>query len=288
MRDKSHDYDDASSSTILTTRFGHESTRLIHSVERNLYIAVGLIGSIAILSLMNILGVLEYFRSSGVDRIVDVTLLVVLIAVLIPLVILLLRSRNVLENWNEMFERNTIATGMKLAMKSRSKEDAMQALAQSVDQVSEPLEEYITSRKSDLKEFFDVSIGEGKTRTTYDILIDSNHVPNGGGDNKSEGDSLRKVLEDYGAVIIKIVDGYVNRDHVESFVDSLSKYVSVSKKQVGLGMIIGEEISPEAKEFAHNFVSKRRLGLSINLLLLIDKPSYLSTPQQQPTFNSTG
>jgi hypothetical protein len=151
------------------------------------------------------------------------------------------------------------------------------------------LEEYITSRKSDLKEFLDVSIGEGKTRATYDILIDSNHVLNGGGgDDKSKGRSLRKVLEDYGAVIIKIVDDNVSRNHVESFVDSLSKYVSMSKEQVGLGMIIGEEISPEAREFANNFISKRRLGLSINLLLLIDKPSYPSTPQQQPTFSPTG
>jgi hypothetical protein len=290
MREKSSDYDDSSSSMILTTRFGHESTRLIHSVERNLYIVVGLIVSIAVLSVMNILGVLEYFRSSGVDRIVDVTLLGVLIAVLIPLVILLLRSRTVLENWTEMFERNAITTGMTLAMKRRSKEEAIQALAQSVDEVSEPLEEYITSGKSDLKEFLDVSVGEGKTRATYDILVDSNHVLNGGGgDDNSKGRSLRKVLEDYGAVIIKIVDDHVGRNHVESFVDSLSKYVSMSKKQVGLGMIIGEEISPEAKEFANNFISKRRLGVSIiNLLLLIDKPSSPSTPQQQPTFNSTG
>lgn len=289
MKDKSTNYYDFSSSTILTARFGHESAKLIHSVEKNLYIVVGLIVSIAVLSGMNILGVLEYFRSSGVDRIVDVTLLGVLIAVLIPLVILLLRSRIVLENWTEMFERNAITTGMTLAMKSRSKEEAIQALAQSVDEVSEPLEEYITSRKSDLKEFLDVSVGEGKTRATYDILIDSDHVLNGGGgDDNSKGRSLRKVLEDYGAVIIKIVDDYVGRNHVESFVDSLSKYVLMSKKQVGLGMIIGEEISPEAKEFANNFISKRRLGLPINLLLLIDKPSYPSTPQQQPTFNSTG
>jgi hypothetical protein len=289
MKDKSTNYYDFSSSTILTARFGHESAKLIHSVEKNLYIVVGLIVSIAVLSVMNILGVLEYFRSSGVDRIVDVTLLGVLIAVLIPLVILLLRSRIVLENWTEMFERNAITTGMTLAMKSRSKEEAIQALAQSVDEISEPLEEYITSRKSDLKEFLDVSVGEGKTRATYDILIDSDHVLNGGGgDDKSKGRTLRKVSEDYGAVIIKIVDGYVSRNHVESFADSLSNYVSMSKKQVGLGMIIGEEISSEAKEFANNFISKRRLGLSINLLLLIDKPSYPSTPQQQPTFNSTG
>ena len=78
MRDKPSDYD-LSSSTILTARFGHESTRLIHSVEKNLYTVIGLIASIAVLSIMNIFGVLDYFSSFRADRVVDVTLLVVLI-----------------------------------------------------------------------------------------------------------------------------------------------------------------------------------------------------------------
>lgn len=288
MRDTSNNYDDTSSSTILTTRFGHESTRLIHSVEKNLYIVIGLIGSIAVLSLMNILGVLEYFSPGGIDRIIDVTLLVVLIAVLIPLVVLLLKSRNVLERWTEMFDRNTIATAMRIAMNRIDKVEAIHALSQSVGEISEPLEEYMMLSKSDLREFFDVSVGEGKSRTTYDILIDSSHVVNGGDDERSKSNSLRSVLEDYGAIIVKIVDGNVDRNGVDSFIDSLTKYVSMSKKQIGLGMIIGEEISPEAKELANNFISKRRGGLSVNLLLLIDKPSYPSTSAQQPTLNPTG
>jgi hypothetical protein len=275
MRDsKSSDYD-LSSSTILTTRFGNESARLIHSTGRNLYIVIGLIASIAVLSIMNILGVLDYFSSSGVDRVVDVILLLVLIAVLVPLVLLLLRSRKVLDRWTDMFERNTIVTGMKIAMTRRGKEEAILALAQSVDEISEPLEGYIMSKKSDLTEFFDVSIGDGKTSTTYDILIDSSHVLNG--DDKNKGNSLRKVLEDYGAVIIKIVDGYVDRSHVESFVDSLAKYASVSKNQIGLGILISEDFSAEAKESASKFVSERR-RLSINHLLLIDKPSAPPAP----------
>lgn len=119
----------------------------------------------------------------------------------------------------------------------------------------------------------DVSIGESKTSTTYDILIDSSHVLNG--DNKVNGNSLRKVLEDYGAVIIKIVNGSVDRSQVESFVDSLAKYTSVSKNQIGLATIIGEEISAEAKESVSKFISeKKRKQKPANQLLLIDKPSY--------------
>ncbi len=284
MRDsRSSDYD-LSSSTILTTRFGQESARLIHSVGKNLYVVIGLIASIAVLSIMNIFGVLDYFSSNRLDRVVDVTLLLVLIGVLVPLVLLLLRSRKVLDRWTEMFERNTIATAMRISMTSRGKKEAILALAQSVDEISEPLEEYIMSKKSNLTEFLDVSIGIGKTSTTYDILIDSSHVLNG--DDKNKGNSLKILLEDYGAVIIKIVDGYVDRRHVELFVDSLAKYASVSKNQVGLGIIVGEDISPEAKESVSKFISERR-RLPINHLLLIDKPSSSSARPLHSTDQSS-
>ena len=113
---------------------------------------------------MNILGVLDYFSSSGIDRVVDTILLIALIVVLIPLVLLLLRSRKVLDRWTDMFERNTIATAMRISMTSRGKEEAILALVQSVDEISEPLEEYIMSKKSDLTEFLDVSVGISNTR----------------------------------------------------------------------------------------------------------------------------
>jgi hypothetical protein len=268
----------------MTFRFGYESIRLIHLAQKNLYIIFGLIGAIVVLSILNIFGALDYLPISGekADKIVDIILLLVLIVVLVPLTLLLLRSRNVLDRWTEMFERNSIATGMTIAMNKRSREEAIQALVQSVDEIGEALEEYITSTKSDLKEFFDVSIDES-ARTRYDILIDSNHVVNGNdvdanksNSSKNKSIQLKKVLEDYGAVIMKIVDGHVDKNIVESFVDSLTRYAFVSKKRVGLGIIIGEESSPEAKEAANNFISKRGYGLSNKLLLIIDKPSYTS------------
>jgi len=282
MNDKYIDHN-LSSSTILTSRFGYESTKLIHLAQKNLYIIIGLIGALVALSILNIFGALNYFSTSSeqVDKIVDIILLLVLIAVLVPLTLLLLRSRNVLDRWTDMFERNTIATGMAIAMNKRSKEEAIRALVQSVHEIGEPLEEYIASRKSDLREFCDVSIGEGNERITYNILIDSSHLLTDGNVNKSKISDLRNVLEDYGAVIMKIVDGYVERSHVESFVDSLTRYVSISKKRVGLGIIIGEEFSPEAKESANKFISQRRKVVSNKPLLLIDKPSNTSMSQQQ-------
>jgi hypothetical protein len=67
---------------------------------------------------------------------------------------------------------------------------------------------------------------------------------------------------------MKIVDGHVGKNIAESFVGPLTRYASASKKRVGLGIIIGEESSPETKEAANNFISSG-YGLSDKLLLLI-------------------
>lgn len=260
MKDKSNDYN-LSSSTILTARFGHESVKLVHLVERNLYIVIGLIAAIAILSLMNILGVLEYFSAGNADRTVDILLLVILIAVLVPLIALLLRSRKVLDRWADMFERNTIATAMSIAMTNRGKEEAVRALTQAVEQVGEPLEEYIISKKSDLKEFLNVPIDKS---LMFDVLMDPNHLSSNGGNN------FREILEDYGAIIIKVIDSTVDSKSVESFIYSLEKYISITKNQIGLALIIGEGISRDAKEYAGRF--SRLKGTRIKHLLLIEKP----------------
>ena len=90
-----------------------------------------------------------------------------------------------------MFERNTIVTTMNIAMKNRSKEEAILALAQSVRQISEPLQEYIESKRSgDTSEFLNVSIG---SNLVFDVLIDANHVKDDGSSDKISS-NLKRVL----------------------------------------------------------------------------------------------
>jgi hypothetical protein len=54
-------------SVVLISRFGYASAKLIHSVERNLYVVLGVIVSIAIISILNLLGILNYLYSENVD-----------------------------------------------------------------------------------------------------------------------------------------------------------------------------------------------------------------------------
>ncbi len=281
--DKFSDYD-LSSSTILTTRFGYESTRLIHLAQKNLYVVIGLIAALVVLSILNILGALDYFSTSSeqVDKIVDLTLLVVLIAVLMPLVLLLLRSRNVLDRWTDMFERNTIIATMSITMAARTKEEAILGLSQSIQEISKPLQEYIDSRKTSLNEFLDVSIHNvsihNNNNLIFDVLWDSDHVLNDG--SSSASNNLKNVLKEYGAIIIKIVDGDIDRNLVRSFTNSLLKYNSVTKHPIGMGLVIGDSLTDDAREYASKISFHRKRG--IGQIILIAKPSSSSAESPPP------
>ncbi len=87
-----NDNNDYSESTVLTAKFGFEATRLIHLIQKNLYVVVGLILFIAAISLINIFGVMDYFLSENADKAIDTILLVMLVGVLAPLLLLLTKS----------------------------------------------------------------------------------------------------------------------------------------------------------------------------------------------------
>ena len=249
------------SSTILTSRFGYASAKLIHSVEKNLYVVLAVILSIATLSILNTLGILNYLHPENVDYFVDLTLSIVLIVVVIPLVFLIVKSRRVLDNWNDMFEKNTITTSMNITMKERTELEALKALAFSVGEISEPLQAYLESKKSDLSEFFNVNTD---AHLKFNILLDANHVLDNG---STISNDLKRTLQDFGPVVVRIIDGAIDKKTVQSFVNSLSTYASMTKTNIGLGLIIGEEIQRDAQGSANNasYLKRRKIN---NLLLL--------------------
>ena len=249
------------SSTILTSRFGYASAKLIHSVEKNLYVVLAVILSIATLSILNTLGILNYLHPENVDYFVDLILSIVLIVVVIPLVFLIVKSRRVLDNWNDMFEKNTITTSMNISMKERTELEALKALAFSVREISEPLQAYLESKKSDLSEFFNVNTD---AHLKFNILLNANHVLDNG---STISNDLKRTLQDFGPVVVRIIDGAIDKNTVELFVSSLSTYASMTKTHIGLGLIIGEEIQRDAQWSANNasYLKRRKIN---NLLLL--------------------
>jgi hypothetical protein len=250
---------------------------------------MAIIVAMAVLSILNTLGVLEYLYSHDVDYVVDVVLSVILVAVLVPLIILLLKSRRTLDRWTDMFERNTIVTTMNIAMTNRSKEEAILALPNSIQQISEPLQEYIYSKRNDMSEFLNVSVN----KSVFDVLIDADHVLSdgsggGGGSNNSDiSDCLKRVLKEYGAIIISISDRTVDRHSVEAFTYSLSQYNAMTNNQVGLGLMIGEDVAEDAKQYAIKVSSshhrkKKRVGIKFLVVMAKPSSSTLPSPSQEP------
>jgi len=131
-----------------------------------------------------------------------------------------------------------------------------------------------------LKEFLNISIDKD---TIFDIPIDSNHVLLSGSkdDDNNNNNTLKDLLEEYGTIVIRIVDDSIKQNIVKTFVDSLTRYVSLTNNQVGLGIIIGEGVTSEAEKYVNEFSRHREAG--INYLLLIAKPTF---PPPPPTHSS--
>ena len=71
-----------------------------------------------------------------------------------------IKSRRVLEHWADVFERNSIAAGINISMGSRTREEAVRAIAETVEEIGPQLREYISSKKDDYNEFFDIAFGK--------------------------------------------------------------------------------------------------------------------------------
>ena len=83
-----------------------------------------------------------------------------------------------------------------------------------------PLQHYL-SKSNNYNEFYDISIDD--TTSTFDILIDKSTI------KPIDSDSLRSAIQDYGSILIKIVNGIVDKDITQSFIDSLSIKSKVTK-----------------------------------------------------------
>jgi hypothetical protein len=62
------------------------------------------------------------------------------------MLLLTIKSKRVLENWDDVFERNSITAGINISMSSRTREEAVHAIAETVEEIGSQLREYISSR----------------------------------------------------------------------------------------------------------------------------------------------
>src|ERR1700739_139922 len=163
------------SSPILATRYAHRSSKLIYSIERNFYWIIALICILFTLSLLDILEIkIHHIFPFSLDTPITV-LLGILMAALGYTFRSILKSRRMLESWADLFERNSIRAGVDISMAKKSKEEALRAIAETVEEIGELLRDYISSKKDNSNEFLNISIDNSKL-IIFDVLIDSKHV----------------------------------------------------------------------------------------------------------------
>ena len=251
-----------SSSPTIVTKYAHRSSRLIYSIEKNLYVIIAIVAVLVVISVIDafeVIGITN-FIGEGLDDMIIAILSLASLAALIPMLRLSLESKKMLEEWANMFEYNSIKNSISMSLTTATKEELVYAVGETVKEIGDPLLKYIET--GDFSEFFNVAIGE----TTFDILIDPQTVRV----DKEGGANLKKILVDYGAIIIKIIDGTISKKELLSFSSDISKYAMQRnrkiKEAIGLAIMIGREISPDA------YSTARSRSMKVKDILLIEKP----------------
>lgn len=247
-----------SADSVILTQYSSEASQLIKSFTKNIPLVVTiliLIVSTTTLDLIMDLGFTRILSDGTIDAMIIAESLFLILFTLFS-IRPVLRSRKILEKWSNLFENNAIRTGIILTIKDKSKEEILYALPEVIDQIAIPLEYYLS--KSDKKEFYNVNIDD---ITTFDILIDKSTI------KSIDSDSLKNVIQEYGSILIKIVDKVIDKSTTQDFLKSLQNYKKRVNK-IGLAIIIGESISQECYILANKIKDKT---ISKNLIL-IEKP----------------
>jgi hypothetical protein len=250
-----------SSSPTIITKYAYQSSRLIHSIEKNLYIIIAIVAVLVVVSVIDafeVMGITN-FIGEGLDDMIIAILSLASLAALIPVLRISLESKKKLEEWADMFERNSIRNSIRMSLITASKEELVFAIGEAVKEIGDPLLRYI--ERGEFSEFFNVTI-EGNV---FDTLIDSDTVKTNKG-----GENLKKILGDYGAIIVKIVDDKISKKEILSFSSAISKYAMHRNKKiknaVGLAILVGKEILPETYSIA------RSGKVEVKDILLIERP----------------
>jgi len=258
----------SSESPILATRYAHRAATLVRSIEKNSYLIIGIVIALFVLSILDVLGGHDILPFS-LDPVITVFSAGSIIA-LSYMLRLTIKSKRVLENWADVFERNSIAAGINISMGSRTREEAVRAIAETVEEIGSQLREYISSRAT-YNEFFDITFGKDTSAATtqFDIVIDKDNLKPT--ENSSSYQDLKLALQKYGSVIVNFVSGTIDANTILYFYNLLSRYISITKNNVSLALIIGDNATSDAFNLALHPKNKK-----IGYMIIIERP--LLTP----------
>jgi hypothetical protein len=244
----------------ISTLYTRRSAKLIRSAEKStlfMIIAIAVLVVMSLLDTFEVESLEELLPIDSLDVFISIFSLGVL-AVMGLMLRTLLKSRNTLERWADIFEQNAMRSSLSIALSSKSKEEVVRALPEVVEELHEPLQSYIS--KGVFDEFFDVWIENGKNR--LDILIDSQRII-----ASKDQLNLKQLLSEYGAITVQIIDKSIDEKDVSLFSDILRKYKVKSGNDVGLAILICSKISPSAESYvkkSRDFLTRKIVMVEIS------------------------
>src|SRR6185503_13268449 len=122
----------SSLSPTLITRYGHKSSSLIRSIEKNIFIVIGVVVALAIISIIDaleVMGITDFIDESLDDPIIAI-LSVISLASLVPILRLSINSKKTLEEWAQMFENNSIKNLIGMSLTSRGRHEIVHCVAE--------------------------------------------------------------------------------------------------------------------------------------------------------------
>jgi hypothetical protein len=281
------DMSDSADSPIMPTRYAHESSKMIRSIEKTFYPIIGLIAALIVLAILDITDVVSRYDLLP-DKTYDMIITFVatiLLVVVVYLLYSLINSRKTLHLWADIFERNSIKAGIAISMSTRSKEHVLIALSETIEGIGEPLRKYLSYGPDNYKNLIDIQVDND---TVFDILIDKDHLTNRIPSNEfsnivlpsksssasvperhqQPSEEISGLIESamrYGVIAAKVINGRISKETVKSFQEALQRYISSTRNKVALALIIGEGIDEEADN-----LSKLRIK-GIDYFILIEK-----------------
>ena len=260
---KTRKIDDSTSadSSILLTHYSSEASQLIKSFTKNISFVVMILAIIAAMTILDLamdLGLTRILPDETIDTMI-IVVSILLIVFIIFTVRPVLRSQKILDKWSNLFQNNGIKTSILLSINNKSKEEILNALSQTVEEIDIPLHQYI-SKSSNHNEFYNISIAD--IGTTFDILIDKSTI------KSIDSDSLKNAIQEYGGILVKIIENTIDKNTTQKFLESLQKYRMRKDNKIGLAILVGESIEQECYELINKIKDK---NIRENLIL-IEKP----------------
>ena len=254
-------------SPILLTQYSSEASQLIKSFTKYMpFVVIILILITSITTFDLVVRPSGFFTNVLTDKTIDTMIIAVSILLIIFLIFTVrpvLRSQKILDKWSNLFENNSIRTGILLSINNKSKEEILKALSKNIEQIASQLQYYL-SKSGDGTEFYDINVSD----VIFDILIDNSTIK-----TNINSDSLKNTFQGYGSILIKLTDGTIDKNLTQSVIKSLQNYRKEGNK-IGLAMIIGESITNES----YYLIDKIKDKTISKSLILIEKPTINNNP----------